>query len=68
MLTTLGSDGGTLIASIEVAPCRPHDRVQKALQVVGAVEGDPHDPTLTTEHLHLHIGLQPLSELVLSAP
>jgi predicted nucleic acid-binding protein len=51
--------------SVEVASSGPNDRVEKALQIIGAVEGDPDDSPFVTEHLHLDIGLESLSNLVL---
>jgi predicted nucleic acid-binding protein len=66
MLTTFGdSRGGAAGESVKVASSGPYDRIQKALQVIGAVEGDPDDSPFVTEHLHLDIGLESLANLVL---
>ena len=68
MLTTPGDSGGrTIVLSVEVASSGPNDRVEKALQIIGAVEGDPEDPPFVTEHLYLDIGLESFANLVFHA-
>ena len=44
------------------------DEVEQPLEVVGAVEGDPHDAAIVPECLDADVGLQVLAKLLLDPP